>query len=421
MLDRTKAPQAEPVSKISFQQVEPSRSNNCDLFILNAGEQDAVRLELIFDSGIWNEVQPQAARFTAAMLKEGTKNLKSSEVAEIFASQGAFLDIKSGFDRTTLTVYCLSRSLVDLLPTVSEIITSPAFRESDLSVLKDQALQKHKIDLEKSSFLASSYFRGYLFGQDHPYGRIVRESDINAITTETLKKHHQNSLLHSKLDIHLAGKVNDTMVSSIDSHISKHWAGDGAPSATGTSSNDDVNRVYIEKKQSLQTSLRIGRNCIRKVDKDFPKLVVANEIFGGFFGSRLMKNIREEKGFTYGIYSQVVPLKQESYFVIGSDVIKESRDEAIDEIRKELLNLIQNPPEDGELELVKNYMIGSFQSEVNTAFALADKFKGIHYHGLGYEYYDTLFGTIRNITPSEISDITKQYLDPDSLLHIAVG
>ena len=421
MIDRTQAPQYVEVEEIEIRQVEKSNAGEHDLFLLNTGQQEAVRLELVFNSGSWQEPRSPVARFAATMLKEGTESYSSRDIAEAFDSRGAYLEIKAGYDLTTLTVYALSRKLPELLPYIVDMIQAPNYPQEELEVMKAQAVQKHRIDLEKSSYVASSLFRQHLFGPNHPYGRNLREQDIVSINDQVLTSYHKNVIRKSKMDIYISGLLNDQLIGEIQRTIGPIEQGKNHLSDEYTPSGDKVQKVVVDQKDSMQSSLRIGKLSIHKSDPDYAGLLVANELLGGFFGSRLMKNIREDKGYTYGIYSQIVPMQHHTYFVIGSDVIKESRGKAIKQVKKEIKNLIATPPGEEELQTVKNYIIGSFQSELNTAFALTDKFKSVYYHGLDYDYYTNLIDVVRSINPEEISELARKHFNPDDLLTVAVG
>ena len=150
-------------------------------------------------------------------------------------------------------------------------------------------------------------------------------------------------------------------------------------------------------------------------------MVIVNEILGGYFGSRLMRNIREDKGFTYGIRSGISNLKHAGFWSVSTEVKKQYRDQTINEIHKEIQLLKQTPVSEEELETVKNYMSGTFISAIDTPFALADKFKTIHYSGLDYDYYERYFQSINNITAERIQELSRKYLIKEQMTTVMVG
>ena len=177
----------------------------------------------------------------------------------------------------------------------------------------------------------------------------------------------------------------------------------------------------IKKEDSVQSSIRYGRMLFNHTNQDYFDVYVLNEILGGYFGSRLMQNIREEKGYTYGIHSSVVPMQEGGYFVIGTDVKREFTKYTLVEIEKELQRLIDEPVSDNELLTVKNYMLGSFVGDIQTSFAIADKYKTIYFHGLGYDYYDRFFARIQSITAQDIQAVAKKYLNPSDMSYVVAG
>jgi predicted Zn-dependent peptidase len=165
----------------------------------------------------------------------------------------------------------------------------------------------------------------------------------------------------------------------------------------------------------------LGTQIINRSHPDYQKFLVTNEILGGFFGSRLMKNIREDKGFTYGIGASVNVFEHEAYMVIGTDVKKEVANQTFEEIEKEIKMLQTTLVDEEELAIVKNYILGSFMGSINTPFSLIDKYKTLHYSNLNYDYYDRYYETISQISAETVREIAQQYLNYDEMVKISVG
>jgi len=267
--------------------------------------------------------------------------------------------------------------------------------------------------------LASDYFRQRLFGKNHPYGRTLSHGSIDDITSNDVNSFYQE-LNRAHRELIVSGQITTKVIDQI-----KHVFGKQAysPEVFSKAYNVEPNSTpQVEnRKDSLQSSLRIGKLTVKKDDKGFHKIFIANTLLGGFFGSRLMKNIREEKGLTYGIHSSVPVLLNSGYFVIGADVMKQNKDLAVQEIYSELKLLRTKLPTRSEMEILRNYLMGSFQSEINTPFSLAEKFKSVHLYGMDYDYYDNLFTTIRNCKPSDITSTAEKYFHEDSMLSVTVG
>ncbi len=393
--------------------------NGIRLFFVNAGPQPAMRLEIIFNAGKWYETKPGLSYFTGKMLTEGTEKKTAQEISTLFDELGAFVEVISGFDHITLTVHLLTRHLATLLPLIAELISQPAFRDSELQNIKRLKKQQLLVDLQKTSFVAAQKFTHKVFGKEHPYGKLLDIENIDSTSVEMATKFYEEQL-KGNFEIVVSGKVEEK-----DLKMISELFGQG-PKLCGKSPeahtcNYETSELWIEKEDSLQSSIRMGMTFINRNHPDYLEMLVVNEILGGYFGSRLMRNIREDKGYTYGIRSGISCLKQASLWVVSTDVKKEFRDQTINEIIREIQILHHETVPQEELTSVKNYMLGTFISETDTPFAVADKFKTIHYSGLDYNYYKRYFQTIQEIDPERIQELAQKYLVVKNLNKVVVG
>jgi predicted Zn-dependent peptidase len=177
----------------------------------------------------------------------------------------------------------------------------------------------------------------------------------------------------------------------------------------------------LAKEDSLQAAISMGRVLFAKDHPDYLPLLVVNELLGGYFGSRLMRNIREDKGYTYGIFSRVVPLKHTSYLLIATEVIQTFSQATCQEIAQEIKTLQTVPVPEEELKTLQNYMLGTFLSEINDPFSIMEKFKAVYLHGLDQAYYEQLHDTIRHISAPQIRTLANEYLSTDSFSQVIVG
>ncbi len=389
------------------------------LHLIHAGTLPLLKLEFIFRSGSWFETFPGAALFTTKMLPEGTKSFTSKEISFLFERYGAFLENHSGPDYNSLVVYTMNRHLKHLIPVLREIIYEPVFPEKELEVLKKIQYNNLQISKEKNSYMASVKFRKILFGEDHPYGRTVDEEVINNQNAGRLKGYHRE-FFPENFEIVISGMAGDDVVEMLEQEFSdiqqiRLKSFDNKPL------KQNRGKIHLNRKDSYQSALRIGHLSIKKDHPDFIKLMVMNELFGGYFGSRLMQNIREDKGYTYGVYSSLVSYREAGYFVIAADVKKEFTERAIEEIYKEIQVLRNEKVPDQELIKVKNYLKGNYLSSITTPFSIAEKFKNVHFYGLDYSFYDHLFEQIDQIGADDIMSMARQYLDPNEMSEVVVG
>lgn len=418
MLDRTLAPpfvkstsfHLPPVSKATL-------ANGVKVIQLENIQQKLVKIEVIFDAGKWYEQKPEASHFTVQMLDKGTKSMSSRQIAEILDRYGAHLELTSNLDHASVSLYSLTKHVKSLLPVFFEIISSPSFAKKELEQLKDHFIQSLRIKNEKTSYLASKLIRKKIFGATHPYGQSAEEADITNITDSDLSFHFTSRM--NPTHIFVLGQIDDLDFDSVKENINAISI-KAFPVPAATKSPNDVAPVYLEKENSVQSSIRLGKCTIQRDHTDFAGLTILNYYLGGYFGSRLMKNLREDKGLTYGISSSISSFKHESLLLIGTDINKENRRLAVDEILKEI-NLLKSSINEDELELAKRHFIGSLQGEIASPFSILGKIKNIELNQLPVSYYQDLISKINNVSVEELIQIAEIHLKEDSLFEVVIG
>ncbi len=421
MLDRTIAPPFNRIQKIVIKQPEKQTlRNGIDLFSLRSGSQEVLQLDILINTGKYNEVHNGSAFFAGKMLSEGIPGMSSSEISELLDSLGAQIDINPGLDQLEISIHCLSKHFLELSGVLKDMLTSPTIPEKELDTLKNIRLQSLHVNNEKSGFVASKLFRESLFGSKHPYGIVLNDDDILSTNQMIVQDYVRENIINQPFTLIASGNYTDQILESIVATF--EGIDIGTPNVPDIVESTSLGgNIYEEKNDAVQTSIRIGCTSLSMNHPDYLTLLVTNEILGGYFGSRLMKNIREEKGLTYGISSGIAHLTHGNYFIVSADVKKENREEAIEEIKKEISILQTQLVSDDELDTVRNYMLGQIQSSVNTPFELAAKFKLLFVHGLDYSYYTSLIHTINHVTPGEILEISNKSLPLDSMRVISVG
>ncbi len=424
ILDRVKSPAFQTIQQVSIPKIESTMlSNGIPVHYISIGEQPVVKLEISFEAGNWYEKQNGVSLFVAKMLGEGTKKYSSSQISAFFDQYGAFIEFGHGLDRANITVYGLTKYLPTLLPMVKDILENAIFPEDELEKFKKIQLQTLEVNAGKTSFIANKVFRKKVFGDNHSYGNSLDEEAIQAINRNTLLNFYQNFWLGKKPRIFLSGKITESEVNLLDDFFGKN---DVQQIVKDVSLNKGEymmleKSVLIEKEDSIQSSIRMGKQMMTRKHPDYFKMLVLNETLGGYFGSRLMSNIREEKGLTYGISSNIAPFSKAGYFVIGTDVKRENTQQTIDEIYKEINVLQRELIKDDELEVVKNYMIGSFAGSLNTPFDILDRYKVILSEELPLDFYDCYIQHIQGINAEMVLEAANQHLGIDSLVEIIVG
>ncbi|MBO0357773.1 insulinase family protein [Hymenobacter sp. BT186] len=424
MLDRQVAPPVQPLASVTLPAADVfSLPNGARLHIMRNDAQPVVRLQVVFKAGKWYEPNSGVSLLTARMLLEGTSTRTARQIADEVAFYGASLECEQGFDRATLTLYCLTRHLESLLPLVYDVLTDPVFPESELEQLKTRTIQNVRVERQKTSYLAAELFSRNLYGAKYPYGNVFDEAVFSSIPQGVVKAYHQAAYLLSEAEIFLCGDISNSEEDAVAKLFGQKSSSAPQPSNTELFSApiSAPNHTHKVVADSLQASLRIGRLWPSLTHPDTHRLQVLVKVLGGYFGSRLMKNIREDKGFTYGIHASIGPREHASSFAIGTDVNAESIDATIHEVHHELITLQTELIPQQELQTVKNYMTGKFANELSTVFEQCDKYKSIIFFGLSADYYSKFIQAVNEVTSKQLQDLAQQYLSPESMIEVVVG
>lgn len=421
MPDRSVAPDHSSSFCINLQKVQTTTlKNDVLLHSLEAGTQPLVKIEVIFPvGGSYYEEKAGAALLALKMLNEGTLSFTSSELSAHFAQYGAFINVTPSFDVASISLYCLSKHLNKVLAYFAEMVLTPVFPNANLKRIRQIEIQQLRMQNERSNITASKKFRNLIFGDENPYGKIIDEQNLEEITPDDLQLFHQQNL--SNFEIIASGQVDVGIKSAINTFLGKGKKAETKRFFSHHLIKTGESDVREARPEALQSSIRMGKLTVDKTHPDYIPLLITTHILGGYFGSRLMRNIREDKGYTYGISSSLVSLKHDTWFVVGTDVKKGVAEETIAEVKIELQTLCTTPVSSLELATVKNHMLGHFQSELSSAFSLAEKFKSIHIHGLDYTYYEQFLTQLEDINSDKILSIANQYLDPMSMKTVVVG
>lgn len=416
--DRTQAPPFQLSTNYSLAQPEIfSFPGGQPLYAFRALQQNVVKLELIFQAGKWYETKSGVSHFTAHMLRKGTRKRSSFVIAEALDNLGAQLEISAGFDTVTLSLFVLKKNFFASFAILLDILEDPVFDEEELRKEKEIFIQNLRVNNEKTSVLASREIRKTLFGVGHPYGNSTEEADAQAIQSGDLRSFfHDNFVLHSG---YFLGPVGDDDIRKLLDSLRLM----GTPGAVQKLVAAQLGSSHaLAKSGSVQASIRLGKHCIPKGNNpDYFGVVMANHILGGFFGSRLMKTIREEKGLTYGIHSSMHHFLHGGFWVISAEVNQQNTQQALDEIRNEIRKLQEVPVPQDELDVARNYFIGSWQSDNATLFAVAEKVRNIHQFHLPEDYYTLLLGHLQRITPEQVQHAAQVHFALDDMVEIRVG
>ena len=423
MLNRKIQPTVNPIEHIDMVKAEKRiLSNGIPVHFVSAGTQDVVKIDFVFEAGTWFQSGNLVASLCNSMLEEGSENYTAAEIAEKVDFYGAYIQLTVDQNQGFVSIVSLWKYLPAILEVTEDLIKRSVFPEYELQVLIDKNKQKWLLENEKVRTLCQKKFTQVMFGDAHPYAINNKLEDFDVITRDDLMQFYRTHYHSGNCHIIAAGMIDEKVLEYLDKYFGgRDWSQNQAAVPEYRISTDRVKRHHVEKVGGIQSAIRVGKFWVPKTHPDYHALSILVTIFGGYFGSRLMTNIREEKGYTYGIGSFVLTLKQASYLVISTEVGNEYVEPTLAEIAFEMRRLQTEPITENELETVKSYLLGEFLRDFDGPFALAGSFKAINDFDLDYTFYDEALQVLRNITSDELMALAKQYLNPEDFYTVVAG
>ena len=424
MLNRTISPAIKDAVEFNLT-LKPytkfSLSNGAPVYYINDGTEEVALIEMVFNAGNSYENKNLVAATANYLIKNGTTKKTALEINEHFEYYGAYLNRSCHNETSIITLHCLSKHLKVLLPVVKEILTESIFPEQELEIFKQNSIQRLSVNLQKCDFVANRLIDQYLYGAEHPYGRVSSVADINAITREDLVVFFDNFYRNANCKIFAAGKLPLDFEQTLNDHFGDLNLNENIPAITHKRemSSEKKSRV-INDTNGVQGAIRIARDFPNRHHPDFKKAQILNCLFGGFFGSRLMSNIREEKGYTYGIHSFLENHIRESAWVISTEAGKDVCEATVEEVYKEMKILREEVTDDEELLLVKNYMMGITLGDIDGPFHTMSRWKSLIVNGLDENYFYDSMNTIKSISAEEIKELSNKYLVPEDFFELVV-
>ncbi|WP_276856261.1 M16 family metallopeptidase [Bacteroides fluxus] len=425
MIDRTLQPRILEPEQLAVQMPERMvLSNGIPLNVLNAGENEVVRIDFLIKGGRWQQVQPLQALFTNRMLREGTRRFTAAEIAERLDYYGAWLELSSASEHAYLTLYSLNKYLPETLDVLESIVKEPIFPEKELGVIIDTNIQQFLVNSSKVDFLAHRGLLKAVFGERHPGGRLVQEEDYHRITPSVLRDFYNRYYHSGNCSIYLSGKVTDECIRKVEQLFGSEPFGTGFRKPEKKEYLPVVSeekRIFIERPDALQSAVRMGMLSLDRNHPDYLKFRVLVTLFGGYFGSRLMSNIREEKGYTYGISAGVMPYPGQGVLAVNAETANEFVEPLIAEVYHEIDRLQNDLVPAEELSMVQNYMSGEMCRSYESAFSLADAWIFVQISGLRDSYFTDALDAVKNVTPEEIRELAGKHLCKEKLKEVVSG
>ncbi len=421
-MDRTKAPEYSIIDKIKIPKVEKFQlTNGIEIYQIAAQNQDITQINFVFTVGVFDQDQLLQANSTVKMLPKGTKNHSADEIAEIFDLLGCNFSYSATMHSSFFRISTLNKHLDTLIQLIAEIFSEPIFDNKDFEIYKAQNKQRLTIDLQEVETIARNELEKMIYGKNYPYGWSAVPEDFDKLDIKLLKDFHKKMMTKGKLKIFVTSAVYDDVIKLLEEYFTKIDFSEATETTKKHKISPEEKFKHIEKSDAKQSAIRIGWQLFDRKHPDALDFLVLNAVFGGYYGARLMKNIRQTKGYTYSIYSIVNALKYSGTYEIVSEVNKDNKMQAVEEIKKEINKLRSEYVTDEELDNMRNYMSGSLLRGMDGAFAFSRAFAGLIVYGLDLNFYNQYFERLKNVSKQRILELANKYLDTEKMFTVIVG
>ncbi|MGL5684156.1 MAG: M16 family metallopeptidase [Marinifilaceae bacterium] len=356
------------------------------------------------------------------MLNEGTTTQTAEQIAEAMDYYGSYVDYNCGMNKSELSLISLNKYANNTISILGDMLANSTIPQKELDVYLRNKRQQYLVQKEKTGYIARKEFTKLLFGDKHPYADVISAADYENVNRDELLQFYANHINAGNCRIMVSGNVDDTILQQLHQHFGSLPATPLVAQAPHRDINPAAPGHYnIHKPDAVQTSIRIGKLGLILTDPDYARFQLLNTILGGYFGSRLMSNIREEKGYTYGINSFNVSMPLCGYWGIATDVNAQYAEATISEVQKEITKLQTELVGEDELQLVKNFLHGELLRELDGVFSQSDTLKHKLNYGLDNNIYHNIIEQISTCTPAQLMELANKYLNLDQMYYVTVG
>lgn len=396
--------------------------NGVEVYAVNAGTQEVLSLELVFSAGNWFEQQNNIAAATNYLIKNGTKSKTAFQLNEHFDYYGSHLSRGCYNETANIVLHCIDRHFATHLPVIAEMITDAIYPQHELDIYKQNMQQRLTVNLKKCDFVAGRLIDEYVFGKDHPYGVYSNKEDYDALQQEQLQAFYKKYYTEGKCIIFAAGLLPANFEQELNKTIGQLPLNQKEIPTILHPVTPAAEKKYriANDPNGVQGAIRLAQPFPNRHHPDFQPVQVLNTLFGGFFGSRLMSNIREDKGYTYGIHSYILNHISTTAWMISTEAGRDVSEATITEVYNEMKDLREELVDEEELQLVKNYLIGTILGDLDGPFHIIGRWKNLILNGLDENYFYKSVNIIKTISAKELQELANKYLHPEKFYELVV-
>ena len=424
-LNRSKAPLIKDATEFELTLKPYDKyvlDNGVEVYAVNAGTQEVLSLELVFKAGNWFEQQNNIAAATNFLIKNGTKNKTAFQLNEHFDYYGSHLSRGCYNETANIVLHCIDRHFATHLPVIAEMITDAVYPQNELDIYRQNMQQRLTVNLKKCDFVAGRLIDEYVFGKDHPYGVYSNKEHYDALQQQQLQDYYKKYYTEGHCVIFAAGLLPANFEQELNKTIGQLPLNQKEIPTILHPVTPAAEKKYriANDPNGVQGAIRLAQPFPNRHHPDFQPIQVLNTLFGGFFGSRLMSNIREDKGYTYGIHSYILNHISTTAWMISTEAGRDVSEATITEVYNEMKDLREELVDEEELQLVKNYLIGTILGDLDGPFHIIGRWKNLILNGLDEQYFYKSVNIIKTISAEELQELANKYLHPEKFYELVV-
>lgn len=394
--------------------------NGARLYAHSNPGQAVCRISFVFTAGTSTQTHPFVASSTENLLCEGSLRHSATQIADSLDYYGSYYEVSLDRDYAVVTFCCLTRFFEQSIPLFEEILLEPAFDSHEIEIYAEKRKQSLSIERSKSTTRARELFAIKLYGEQHPYGISSPERQYDNLQRDDIVEFYRSRYTSRCCFAVCTTDTAPEHLSRLMEFVGKIPDRGSCPDVTIPSALS-AGYCYEPFKNAVQSSIRIGKVLFGRTHPDFTGMQILSYVLGGYFGSRLIKNLRERNGFTYSIFASMINMRYSGYFAIATDVGSEVTSEAVAEILREIELLCTEPIPEEELETVRRIMFGEYMRILDGPMGIVDATIEATENGTDNSYITRSIAALKAVTPEQLRDLAAKYLDPQGLTTVVVG
>jgi zinc protease len=417
-------PPPGPANEFTLPPVERfSLENGVEVRLVPYGDVPKVSARLVVQTGAVDEGPDEVwlARLTGEMMEQGTATRTAEEIALEAAGMGGSLELEAGVNQLTIGGTVLSEFGPEIVDLIADVARRPAFPEAELPRLKTDMLRDLAIERSDPDLLARARFLAVLY-PGHPYGRIFPSQQmVEGYTIDHVRRFHERNVGASRAALYVAGRFDAAEVRAAIERALSSWEPGREPTTVVLSPTTERKVYLLDRPGAVQSTIWIGLPVVDPSQPDHLPLEVTNTLLGGYFGSRITLNLREDKGYTYTPFSSIASRLGTGFYVQSADVTTEVTGPSLREILHEIGRLRSGPPGEGEVGSARSYLAGAFVLDNASRAGIVDQLAFLDLHGLGDDYLRSYVQRVQSTTEADMQRLAQRYLDPERMVIVVVG